>query len=82
LNRSIFRGDRQIAAYSKNRISFGKGNEYAIRMDSDADLTLILRMVLGLSMSEDNDDQQTVNIDFGNLGPEGRPFDESWEPKR
>jgi uncharacterized protein YxjI len=81
LKRSIFREETQIAAYSKNRISFGKGNEYAIRMDSDADLKLILCMVLALGMSEDNDDQQTVNIDIGNLGPEGRPFDTSWEPK-
>jgi uncharacterized protein YxjI len=81
LNRSIFRADRQIAAYSKNRISFGKGNEYAIRMDSDADLNLILCMVLALGMSEDNDDHQTVSIDFGNIGPEARPFDDSWEPK-
>jgi uncharacterized protein YxjI len=81
LNRSIFRGDLQIAAYSKNRISFGKGNEYAIRMDSDADLKLILCMVLALGMSEDSDDQQTVNFDIGNIGPEARTFDESWEPR-
>jgi uncharacterized protein YxjI len=81
LNHSIFQEDRQIAAYSKNRVSVGKGNQYEIRMDSDADLKLILCMVLALSMSDDNDDQQTINIDFGNLGPEARPFDESWEPR-
>jgi hypothetical protein len=30
----------------------------------------------------DNDDNQaTINIDFGNIGPEDRPFDQSWEPR-
>lgn len=81
LNRSIFKNDRQIAAYAKNRVSFGSGNKYEIRMDADADLTLIVCMVLALSVSDDNDDQTMVNIDVGNIGPQGKEFDESWEPR-
>jgi uncharacterized protein YxjI len=81
LNYSIFENERQIAAYSKNRMSFGKGNKYEIRMDADADLTLIVCMVLALSVSDDNDDQTTVNIDFGNIGPQGKEVDASWEPR-
>ena len=81
LNHSIFKNERQIAAYSKNRVSFGKGNKYEIRMDTDANLTLILCMVLALSVSDDNDDQTTVNIDFGSIGPEGKAFDTAWEPR-
>lgn len=81
LNRSIFHGDRQIAAYAKNRVSIGTGNRYDIRMDADADLTLIVCMVLALSVAEDNDDQQTVNFDVGNIGLQGKAFDEAWEPR-
>jgi uncharacterized protein YxjI len=81
LNHSIFNGDRQVAAYTKNRVSFGDGNEYQIRMDSDADMTLIVCMVLALSVAEDNDDNKTVNFDIGSFGPQARPFDEAWEPR-
>jgi len=81
LNRSIFKDGRQIAAYAKNRVSFGSGNKYEVRMDADADLTLIVCMVLALSLAEDNDDQTTVNFDVGSIGPQGRDFDTSWEPR-
>jgi uncharacterized protein YxjI len=81
MNRSIFKNERQIAAYSKNRVSFGSGNKYEVRMDADADLTLIVCMVLALSVSDDNDAHTSVNIDVGNVGPQGREFDPSWEPR-
>jgi len=81
LRRSIFKGDRQIAAYAKNRVSFGSGNEYQVQMDGDADVMLIVSMVLALSVAEDNDDQTTVNVDFGNLGPQGKALDETWQPR-
>jgi uncharacterized protein YxjI len=79
LNRSIFAGDRQIAAYAKNRVSIGSGNRYEIRMD--ADLVLIVSMVVALSVAEDNDQKETVNVDFGKIGPQGREFDAGWEPR-
>jgi uncharacterized protein YxjI len=81
LRRSIFQGDRQIAAYAKNRVSFGSGNQYAVQMDSDADVLLIVSMVLALSVTEDNDEQTTVNVDIGNFGPQGRVCDEAWVPR-
>jgi len=81
LNRSIFKGDRQIAAYAKNRVSFGSGNRYDVQMDSDADLMLIVSMVLALSVAEDNDKESTVNFDVGNFGPQGKECDEAWVPR-
>lgn len=82
LDRSIFRNDIQVAAYSKSRVSFGKGHRYDIRMDADADLTLIVCMVLALSVAEDNEEEQSaVNIQFGNLGFQGHAKDESWQPR-
>jgi hypothetical protein len=50
-------------------------------MDADANVTLIVCMVLALNTSKRHDDREIVNIRFGWIGPEARPFDESWEPK-
>jgi len=82
LKYSIFKDDRQIAAYVKNRLVFGKGNKYEIRMDSDADLIVILCIVLTMNSSEESSDNDaSVTIDLGSLGPEDRPFDDSWDPR-
>jgi uncharacterized protein YxjI len=78
---SIFKGDVQIAAFTKNLMVIGSGNEYQVRMNSDADVLLIVCMVIAINSIEFNDDSQTVNFDFGNIGPQGRVFDESWEPR-
>ncbi len=60
----------------------GGGNEYDIRVDSDANLIVILCMVLTINTRDyDEDRQNTVSINFGNLGPEARTFDEDWEPR-
>jgi uncharacterized protein YxjI len=80
LNYSIFKEDRQIAAFSKNRVVFAKGNQYDVRLDHDADLILILCMVLTINSSENDDEDSTVTIDLGNL-TQDHPFDESWEPR-
>lgn len=81
LNYSIFKGDRQIAAFTKNRVVLGKGNEYDVRMDSDADLIVVLCMVLTINTAEHDNDDSTVTIDFGSIGPQERPFDTEWEPR-
>jgi uncharacterized protein YxjI len=81
LKYSIFQNDCQIAAITKNRIVFGKGNEYAVSMNSDADLIVILCIVLTINVTQDDDDDAGVTIDLGNLGPQERKFDEDWEPR-
>jgi uncharacterized protein YxjI len=78
---SVFKDDRQIAAFVKNLIVIGSGNEYELRMDADADLIVILCMMLSINSSEEDNDNATVTIDLGRIGPEGRPFDEGWEPR-
>ncbi len=80
LNYSIFQGDRQIAAFTKNRVVVGKGNEYDIQVNYDANVLVVICMVLSVNTSENDDQSASVKIDLGNIGPEERPFDESWEP--
>ena len=81
LRYSIFVGDSQIAAFTKNRVTIGKGNEYDIQMNADANLLVIISMILALNTAEDDGGSNaTVEVDFGNIGPQDRAFDESWKP--
>lgn len=79
---SIFRGDNQIAAFVKNCIVFGKGNRYEIRMDSGADLIVVLCLVLTINTSENDDanTQNSITFEFS-IGPQARKFDETWKPR-
>jgi uncharacterized protein YxjI len=80
LKYSIFQNDLQIAAFTKNRIVFGKGNQYEISLNEDADAIVIICMVLAINSSEDDDNNTTVTIDLGSIGPEEKSFDERWQP--
>jgi hypothetical protein len=81
LRYSIFKADTQIASLEKERIVIGNGNKYDLRMNSDASLVLLTSMVLALnSVNGDDQNDNTVTYDFGNIGPEDRPFDENWKP--
>ena len=80
LNYSIFQNDHQIAAFRKNRLVIGKGNEYDLRINADANLLAVICMVLTLNTQEDDNHRETVTIDFGKIGLEEKPFDESWQP--
>jgi uncharacterized protein YxjI len=80
LNFSIFQNDSQIAAFTKNKVTIGAGDRYAIRINDDGNLIVVICMVLALDCAEHEDDSATVSYDLGNVGPEARPFDASWEP--
>jgi uncharacterized protein YxjI len=80
VNYSIFQNDRQIASFSKNKVVVGKGNEYQVRINRDANALVVICMVLSMNTSQDDDKHTTVTYDFGNIGPEAQPFDTSWEP--
>jgi len=80
LNYSIFQNNSQIAAFTKNRVKIGNGDRYEIRLNADADLVVVICLALIVDASENQDDTASVTFDFGNIGPEDRPFDRSWEP--
>jgi uncharacterized protein YxjI len=81
LNYSIFRGDTQIAAFSKNRVKLGGNERYEIQMNDDANLVVIICMALVMDCGEIEDETAgTLTIDLGSLGSEERPFDRSWKP--
>ena len=81
-NDSVFREERQIAAFTRIRVVWGKGNKYRLRMNRDADVVVVLSMVPTINTIEHDDDESTVTIDFGSLGPEAKHFDEKWQPRQ
>ena len=81
LNYSIFQSGCQIAAFSKNRLKIGDGDRYEILMNDDANLLVVICLALTVDASENEGDTASVTYDFGNIGPEDRSFDKSWEPR-
>jgi hypothetical protein len=80
LNYSIFQNDVQIAAFTRNSVKIGKGDCYEIAMNDDANLVVVICLVLTVDASENEDDNSTLTYDFGIVGPEEKPFDASWRP--
>lgn len=81
LRSSIFHQDRQVAAFTKKRITLFKGNTYEIRIDHDADLLPLLCLILSVNSSEQSSrENSALTINIGNL-LEDRSFDPSWEPR-
>lgn len=81
-NYSVFEKDNQIACFDKNAISFGKGDVYNAKANSDVNLPLILCLILSVDVTENesSNNDGSFSIDFGNVGPEDRPFDLLWKP--
>jgi len=82
LHFSIFKGETQIAAFTRNRLSIGSGHTYSIDMNSDADVVLVSSMILALNtLTEDKKDKGLVGVgvEVGHIGPEDRPNDTSWQ---
>jgi uncharacterized protein YxjI len=80
LDYSIFQAEVQIAAFSKNKITIGAGDHYDLRLNDDANLVVILCMVLAIDVAESEGANSSVTYDMGNVGPEERPFDQKWVP--
>ena len=80
LNYSIFQDDRQIAAFTRDSLVIGKGNQYDVRINEGANDLVVICMVLTVNTTSNDDNTETVTYDFGNIGMEDRPFDKSWEP--
>ncbi|MGJ8683134.1 MAG: hypothetical protein ACSHWW_00825 [Nonlabens sp.] len=77
---SIFKNNIQIGYYEKDLINVLKDQKIVLFCDKYVKFKLIIMIILSVEFSGSSD-RSTVNIDFGNIGGELRPFDESWYPK-
>jgi uncharacterized protein YxjI len=81
LRYSFFQNDNQIAALTKEHFAIGNGNMFHLHMNADADLVLLTCMVLALNTDYGDDhNSNTFTYDFGNMGPQDKAFDDSWQP--
>jgi uncharacterized protein YxjI len=63
VNFSVFKGDTQVAAITKNRLTIGSGNEYTVRISSDADPLVVTSMILAFNSSKEDDKKGAINVD-------------------
>jgi hypothetical protein len=77
---SIFKGDTQVAAITKNRVTIGSGNEYQVQISSEADPLVVTSMVLAFNSSKEDDKKGALSVDVGYMGMEEKHFDTSWQP--
>jgi hypothetical protein len=80
LNYSRLQNKTQVAAFSKNAVTIGSGDQYEIRVNDDANLMVVICIVLAIDLSENEGNNTSITYHFGNIGPEDRLFDKTWEP--
>jgi len=77
---SIFKNDIQIGWWNKEAVTWFEGDNYSIIANDDADRELIISFCLVIDNYASKNHDETVTIDFGNLGFLSRKFDSNWRP--
>ncbi|HTE00815.1 MAG TPA: hypothetical protein VK668_16095 [Mucilaginibacter sp.] len=77
---SVFKNGTQVAWWDKDAVSWFEGDNYAIIADDDADREMLIAFCLLLDNYASNDHNETVTIDFGNIGFGSKKFDANWRP--
>ncbi|HVX50278.1 MAG TPA: hypothetical protein VHB48_08965 [Chitinophagaceae bacterium] len=80
---SIFKNDVQVAWWSKSAVTWFNGDNYKILADNDCDATLLIAFCLIIDNYASNDEKNNnaVNVNVGSIGPQGKKFDANWQPK-
>jgi uncharacterized protein YxjI len=79
---SIFRNEQQVASFAHQAVTVMGGNVINIRADDNCNVELTISIVLCIEAPQDQGNRQAVSFDFGKIGPEERPIDPNWEPRR
>jgi uncharacterized protein YxjI len=79
---SVYKNNVQIAYWDKKAITWFNGDNYKIIADKDSDYELIISFCLIIdNFFSNNNDNNTMTVDFGNIGPQTKKFDPAWQPK-
>jgi uncharacterized protein YxjI len=79
---SIYKNYKQIAWWDKRAVAWFNGDNYKIIADKDCDHELIISFCLIIDNTQSNDNGgNTLTIDVGNIGPQAKKFDPTWQPK-
>ena len=80
---SVYKNDVQVAWWDKEMVSWFEGDNYRIVADDDCNYELVIGFCLIIDSQYSNDDDgNTVTVDFGNVGPQAKEFDHLWRPKQ
>jgi hypothetical protein len=76
---SIFKNDKQIAAFRRKTVSIAMGDDYTVYADDDADANLLTCFcIICDNFNDAGKDKGLVNLNLGNLF-QAKKFDESWQ---
>ncbi|MDP4151038.1 MAG: hypothetical protein Q8932_12025 [Bacteroidota bacterium] len=78
---SVYKNDVQVAWWEESRVTWFKGDNYAMLADNDGDREMLIAFCLIIDDSHSRKKHGAVNIHLGYIGPEDRPFNPSWTPK-
>ena len=78
---SIFKNNSQIAWWDQDAVSLFQGFNYKIISNKDCDIDLLISFCLIIDDRKHGPHTDGATFDFGNIGPETKKFDESWQPK-
>lgn len=81
LKLAIFINEEQVAEITKNRIAIFGGDEYQISANSDFNKELLIGICLAWDLN-DFDDENSIRIDLGNIGPVKKKSENGWKPIR
>jgi len=80
---SIYKNNKQIAWWDKNKVRWFNGDNYQIIADFDVDRELLISFCLILDNDRSqNRSENAVTVDYGNIGPQAKKFNPDWRPKR
>jgi uncharacterized protein YxjI len=80
---SVYKNDRQVAWWGKNKVALFEGDNYKIIAEGDKGYELIIAFCLIIDNQFNNPGgNNSITIDLGHIGPEERKFDETWQPHR
>lgn len=78
---SIYKNNKQVAWWDKKAVAWFNGDNYKIIADKDCDPELIVSFCLIIDNTRSNDNNgNALTIDLGNIGPQARKFDPTWQP--
>jgi len=77
---SIFKNGQQIAFWDKEAVTWFEGDNYTIIANNNCDETVVIAFCLSIDNYASKNHDETVTVDWGNLGLRSVKFDKDWRP--
>ncbi len=78
---SVYKNNKMIACWEINKVTWFEGDKYRILADNNVDPEIISCFCILLDNANSDNKRDAMNWNIGWLGPEVKPFDETWFPR-